>query len=196
MQVLWITLCILTNGTGINDFAPARLWTVPKHFRESRNSLKNRQKFSMVRSLNDHRNDVNIFKTLQCSTCVWNILMLHEFLWLTRVHTMENCCWYVFDVYFRRSFSQNWMQEKEKTNCATVMSFPWSVHSYQALLSTKQHARNRSVMVKTHFDLGYGQVHCTMAKYDWQERKAMLCWNSNLSLHIKVRASFLPSLLG
>ena len=150
----------------------------------------------MARSLNDHRNDVNIFKTLQCSTCVWNILMLHVFLWLTRVHTMENCCWYVFDVYFRWCFSQNWMQEKEKTNCATVMSFPWSVHSYQALLSTKQHARNRSVMVKTHFDLGYGQVHCTMAKYDWQERKAMLCWNSNLSLHIKVRASFLPSLLG
>ena len=87
-------------------------------------------------------------------------------------------------------------RRRRKTNCATVMSFPWSVHFYQALFSNKQHARNRSVMVKMYFDLGYGQVHCTMAKYDWQERKAMLRWTSNLSLHIKVRASFLPSLLG
>ena len=29
---------------------------------------------------------------------------------------------------------------------------------YQALLSTKRHTRNRSVMVKMYFDLGYGQV--------------------------------------
>ena len=26
---------------------------------------------------------------MQCSTCVWNILMLHVFLWLIRVQTME-----------------------------------------------------------------------------------------------------------
>ena len=49
-------------------------------------------------------------------------------------------------------------RRRRKTNCATFMSFPWLVHFYQALLSTKQHARNHSVMVKTRFDLGYGQV--------------------------------------
>ena len=76
--------------------------------------LTNGQQFPMVCTLIDHRNDINIFKTMQCSTYVWNILMLHVFLWLIRVQTMENCFRYVFyhntdsfDIYFYWSISQN-----------------------------------------------------------------------------------------
>ena len=89
-QVLWITLCILTNGTRIiNDFAQARLY---QHTILENHGILDKWttiKFPMVCTLIDHRNDINIFKTMQCSTCVWNILMLHVFLWLIRVQTME-----------------------------------------------------------------------------------------------------------
>ena len=65
---------------------------------------------------------------------------LTSFLWSIRVQTMEKCCRFVcffvcfftitltvFRVHFRRVFSGNRAQEKEKTYCATMTSFRWSV---------------------------------------------------------------------
>ena len=66
------------------------------------------------------------------------------------------CFWHLFSLKFLAKLDRG--EGEKQNNCATFMSFPWLVHFYQALLSTKQHARNHSVMVKTHFDLGYGQV--------------------------------------
>ena len=105
----------------------------------------------------DRRNDVKMFKNqVEPRSAgewfhykVFNIMT--SFLWSLRVHTVENCCRFVFyndidslDVYFCWRFSAR----KRKTNCATIASFPSSV-----LLSNKalyhQRARNRSVIVKT-----------------------------------------------
>lgn len=82
--------------------------------------LTNRQQFSMICTLIDHRNDIWIFKTqveprttgelLQCK--VLNILT--SCLYSIRVLTMENCCRIVFhnnvnsfDVHFCWGFSEN-----------------------------------------------------------------------------------------
>ena len=102
--------------------------------------ITNRQQFFMVCTLIDHRNDVNVFKTLQWKhepqasgfTVKFEILTL--FLWSIRVQPMKNCCQFVFyhtidsfDVNYRRIFLENCVCGKEKPNCVTITSFSWSV---------------------------------------------------------------------
>ena len=100
----------------------------------------------------DRRNDVKMFKNqVEPRSAgewfhykVFNIMT--SFLWSLRVHTVENCCRFVFYndidslyVYFCWRFSAR----KRKTNCATIASFPSSV-----LLSNKalyQSAREKSL---------------------------------------------------
>lgn len=106
--------------------------------------LTNRQQFSMVCTIIDHRNDIWIFETqveprttvelLQCK--VLNILT--SFLWSIRVLTMENCCELFFTIRLTvlTSISVEVFRKIARTNCSTITSFPWSLLSYQQWLST------------------------------------------------------------
>ena len=118
--------------------------------------LTNGQQFPMVCTLIDHRNDINIFKTMQCSTYVWNILMLHVFLWLIRVQTMENCFRYVFyhntdsfDVYFYRSISQN---REEK--CDVMLPWKhyfWMTTKPMTMAVARRMAKNMFISTNNNF---------------------------------------------
>ena len=93
--------------------------------------LTNQQQLSVVCTLINHRNDVNMFKHqvepwamgewFYCK--VLNILSSWQpFYWSMRVQTMEkNCCWFVFynnidnfDVHFYWNFLENSACEEEK----------------------------------------------------------------------------------
>ena len=51
----------------------------------------NRQQFSMVCALMDHRNDVKMYKTLQWNHSFWVLIILTSFLWSIELQTMGNC---------------------------------------------------------------------------------------------------------
>ena len=105
----------------------------------------------------DRRNDVKMFKNqVEPRSAgewfyykVFNIMT--SFLWSLRVHTVENCCRFVFyndidslDVYFCWRFSA-----RKRKQIAPPLRHFHRLYSYRTKLFTNQRARNRSVIVKT-----------------------------------------------
>ena len=121
--------------------------------------LTNQQQFSMVCTLINHRNDVNMFKPqvepwalgewFYCK--VLNILSSWQpFYCSMRVQTMENCCCFVFynnidnfDVHFYWNFLENSECEKEKNCILTITSFPWSVFLLLLNITAPQSAHEK-----------------------------------------------------
>ena len=101
--------------------------------------ITNRQQYFMVCTLIDHRNDVNVFKTLQwkhepqSSGFTYKVLkMLTSFLWSIGVQPMKNCCRFVFYMItltglmsiFEEVSRKIARARRRKPNWVTITSFP------------------------------------------------------------------------
>ena len=85
--------------------------------------LTSRQQFSMVCTRIDHRNDVKN----SSFTVKFSLNILTSFLGSIRVRSMENHSLSICFYKWLWKLSENRLRKKRKSNCATIMSFPWPV---------------------------------------------------------------------
>ena len=98
--------------------------------------------FSMVCSLTDHKNDITMSKLKWNHKLQFHLKMVH----LSTGHgKLLSICFFNNNAFhFHWSFSETFAREKEKTNFATITSFPWSVLLWARALNQSLHEKSLS----------------------------------------------------